>query len=152
MAFNWFVNAQIPQRPVLAAGEVAPVNLKLRDDLRTRLGWGHIFCLQPLSESERCAVLRCAADARGGRLCDEVMDFMLTRFSRDLGYRTQRARTDGWICFANPACHHHPAYQIHVGEPIVNLKGPGSVQVTPADPPTQPLLCGNWPCLTWTTR
>lgn len=39
MAFNWFVNAQTLQRPVLAAGEFAPVVLKLRDDLRTRLGW-----------------------------------------------------------------------------------------------------------------
>lgn len=85
MAFNWFVNAQTLQRPVLAAGEVAPINLKLRDDLRTRMGWGHIFCLHPLSESERRAVLRQAADARGVLLSDEVMDFMLTRFSRDLG-------------------------------------------------------------------
>jgi len=84
-AFNWFVNAQTHQRPVLAAGELAPVDLKLRDDLRTRLGWGHIFNLHPLSEPERRAVLRQAADARGVFLGDEVMDFMLTRFSRDLG-------------------------------------------------------------------
>jgi DnaA family protein len=85
VAFNWFVNAQSLQRPVLAAGEMAPVELKLRDDLRTRLGWGHIFGLQLLSEAERRAVLRQAADARGVFLGDEVMDFMLTRFSRDLG-------------------------------------------------------------------
>ena len=85
MAFNWFVNAQTLQRPVLAAGEFAPVVLKLRDDLRTRLGWGHVFSLQPLSEPELRAVLRQAADARGVFLSDEVMDFMLTRFSRDLG-------------------------------------------------------------------
>lgn len=39
MAFNWFVNAQALQRGVLAAGELAPVQLKLREDLRTRLGW-----------------------------------------------------------------------------------------------------------------
>ena len=83
-AFNWFVNAQALQRPVLAAGEFAPVELQLRDDVRTRLGWGHIFHLQPLSEAERRAVLRQAADARGVFLSDEVMDFMLTRFSRDL--------------------------------------------------------------------
>ena len=38
-----------------------------------------------LSEPERRAVLRQAADARGVFLGDEVMDFMLTRFSRDLG-------------------------------------------------------------------
>jgi DnaA family protein len=86
VAFNWFVNAQTLQRPVMAAGEWAPVDLKLRDDLRTRLGWGHIYGLQLLSEAERRAVLRQAADARGVFLGDEVMDFMLTRFSRDLGH------------------------------------------------------------------
>lgn len=84
-AFNWFVNAQTHPRPVLAAGDTAPVDLKLRDDLRSRLGWGHIFHLQVLSEPERRAVLRQAADARGVFLGDDVMDFMLTRFSRDLG-------------------------------------------------------------------
>ncbi len=84
-AFNWFVNAQTHQRPVLAAGEFPPADLKLRDDLRTRLGWGHIYALQLLTEPERRGVLRQAADARGVFLSDEVMDFMLTRFTRDLG-------------------------------------------------------------------
>lgn len=85
VAFNWFVNAQTHQRGVLAAGALPPADLKLRDDLRTRLGWGHVFGLQLLSETERRAVLRQAADERGVFLGDEVMDFMLTRFSRDLG-------------------------------------------------------------------
>ena len=84
-AFNWFVNAQTLQRGVLAAGSLPPADLKLREDLRTRLGWGHVFHLQVLSEPERRAVLRQAADARGVFLGDEVMDYMLTRFSRDLG-------------------------------------------------------------------
>lgn len=84
-AFNWFVHAQTLQLAVLAAGSLPPADLKLRDDLRTRLGWGHVFALQALSEPERRAVLRQAADARGIFLSDEVMDFMLTRFSRDLG-------------------------------------------------------------------
>jgi len=84
-AFNWFVHAQGLQRGVLAAGALPPADLKLRDDLRSRLGWGHVFQLHVLSEPERRAVLRQAADARGVFLGDEVMDFMLTRFSRDLG-------------------------------------------------------------------
>jgi DnaA family protein len=84
-AFNWFVNAQTHQRGVLAAGNLPPADLQLRDDLRTRLGWGHVFQIKSLSEPERRAVLRQAADARGVFLGDEVMDFMLTRFSRDLG-------------------------------------------------------------------
>ena len=88
-AFNWFVNATAPsdgqQRWVLAAGLLPPAELKLREDLRTRLGWGHIYHLQVLSESERRAVLRQQADERGIFLSDDVMDFMLNRFSRDLG-------------------------------------------------------------------
>jgi DnaA family protein len=84
-AFNWFVNAQALQRGVLAAGALAPAGLQLREDLRTRLGWGHVFQLQLLTEPQRRSVLRQAADARGVFLSDEVMDFMLTRFSRDLG-------------------------------------------------------------------
>lgn len=88
-AFNWFVNALSAAdgkpRWVLAAGNVPPADLSLREDLRTRLGWGHLFGLQALTEAERRAVLRQEADARGVFLGDEVMDFMLTRFSRDLG-------------------------------------------------------------------
>jgi DnaA-homolog protein len=84
-AFNWFINAQTEQRWVLAAGTLPPADLQLRDDLRTRLGWGHVYALQVLTEQERRAVLRQEADARGVFLGDEVMDFMLTRFSRDLG-------------------------------------------------------------------
>ncbi len=84
-AFNWFVHAQSGHQWVLAAGAVAPAALPLREDLRTRLGWGHVYALQVLSEEQRRAVLRQAADERGIFLSDEVMDFMLTRFSRDLG-------------------------------------------------------------------
>lgn len=87
-AFNWFVNAlnSADGRPrwVLAAGLVPPADLALREDLRTRLGWGHVFALQALTEAERRAVLRREADARGVFLGDDAMDFMLTRFSRDL--------------------------------------------------------------------
>ena len=88
-AFNWFVNAlgtgDGQPRWVLAAGNVPPADLPLREDLRTRLGWGHVFALQALTDAERRAVLRREAGARGLSLGDEVMDFMLTRFSRDLG-------------------------------------------------------------------
>ncbi len=87
-AFNWFVNALNSSdgqpRWVLAAGNLPPADLALREDLRTRLGWGHVFELHALTEPERRAVLRREADARGVFLSDEAMDFMLTRFSRDL--------------------------------------------------------------------
>jgi DnaA-homolog protein len=87
-AFNWFVNALTPKsgqpRWVLAAGALPPADLKLRDDLRSRLGWGHVYALQVLSDPERRSVLRQEAESRGLFLSDEVMSYMLTRFSRDL--------------------------------------------------------------------
>ena len=61
-----------------------PVDLPLREDLRTRLGWGPVFALQPLGEEQTRAVLRREADRRGIFLSDEVMDHLLTRFARDL--------------------------------------------------------------------
>jgi len=88
-AFNWFVNAlSAPDghpRWVLAAGAAPPADLTLREDLRTRLGWGHVFALHALTEPERRAVLRQEADTRGVFLSDEAMDFILSRFARDLG-------------------------------------------------------------------
>ena len=100
-AFNWFVNALTPRsgvpRWVLAAGALPPADLKLREDLRTRLGWGHVFQLQALTDAERRAVLRQQADSRGVFLGDEVMDFILTRFSRDLASLVQLLdRLDGY--------------------------------------------------------
>ena len=85
MAFKWFVNAQTCRCWVLGAGDAPPADLALREDLRTRLGGGHVFALQPLREDERRSVLRREAQARGLVLSDEVVDFMLRRFSRDLG-------------------------------------------------------------------
>ena len=88
-AFNWFVNGIAPPsgspRWILAAGDAPPADLTLRDDLRSRLGLGHVFQLHLLAEPERRAVLRQEADARGVFLSDDVMDYMLKRFSRDLG-------------------------------------------------------------------
>jgi DnaA family protein len=83
-AFALFVEATTLGLGVAAAGRVPPVDLPLREDLRTRLGWGHVFALQPLAEPEARAVLRREADRRGVFLSDEVMDYLLTRFDRDL--------------------------------------------------------------------
>ena len=83
-AFGWFIHAQSQQRAVLAAGLQPPADLQLRDDLRSRLAWGHVFQLHALAESERRAVLLQGAAARGLVLSDEVMNYLLSRFSRDL--------------------------------------------------------------------
>jgi DnaA family protein len=83
-AFALFVEAASQGVQVAAAGRLPPVDLPLRDDLRTRLGWGHVFALQPLSEGQTRAALRREADRRGIFLSDEVMDHLLRRFARDM--------------------------------------------------------------------
>ena len=83
-AFALFVDATTRAIPVAAAGRVPPVDLPLRDDLRTRLGWGHVLAIQPLSEAESRAALRREADRRGLFLADDVIDYLLTRFTRDM--------------------------------------------------------------------
>jgi DnaA family protein len=84
-AFALFVQAGDAGVQWAAAGRLPPVDLPLRDDLRTRLAWGHVFALQPASESETRAALRREADRRGIFLADEVMNYLLTRSGRDLG-------------------------------------------------------------------
>ena len=69
---------------VLAAGAAAPAALPLREDLRTRLAWGLVYQLQPLSDAEKALHLRAEAERRGLKLGDDVVGFLLTRFPRDL--------------------------------------------------------------------
>jgi len=83
-AFALFVEAATHGLAIVASGSAPPVDLELREDLRTRLGWGPTFALQPLSEPEVRAALRREADHRGIMLADEVIDYLLTRFARDL--------------------------------------------------------------------
>ena len=83
-AFALFEDAAAEGVAFAAAGRLPPVDLPLRDELRTRLGWGHVFALSGLSEAETRAALRREADRRAMFLGDEVMGHLLTHFPRDL--------------------------------------------------------------------
>lgn len=83
-AFALFVEAATEGLPWAAAGRWPPVDLPLREDLRTRLAWGHVFALEPLPEAQARAALRREADRRGVFLSDEVIDYLFSRFTRDL--------------------------------------------------------------------
>jgi DnaA family protein len=70
--------------PVLAAGSAPPAGLRLRDDLRTRLAWGLVYQLKPLTDADKAAHLRAEAARRGLRLSEEVLGYLLARLPRDL--------------------------------------------------------------------
>jgi DnaA family protein len=85
-AFAVFVDAALHGVQVAAAGRLPPVDLPVRDDLRTRLAWGHVFALAPLSDDEARAALRRAGDRRGLLLPDEVLDHLLRHCPRDMAH------------------------------------------------------------------
>lgn len=69
---------------IFMAGSAAPANLELREDLRTRLGWGLIFQTQLLGDDEKIQALEQAAKDRGLVLSPEVVPWLLNRFYRDM--------------------------------------------------------------------
>ena len=83
-AFSVFVEATTRGVPLVAAGRVPPVDLAVREDLRTRFGWGPVFALQALDEAGTRSVLLREAGHMGLKLTPDVMDYLLTRFARDL--------------------------------------------------------------------
>jgi DnaA family protein len=82
--FNAINAARDGTAPVLAAGRSAPAGLTLREDLRTRLAWGLVYQLKPLSDADKGRHLRAEAARRGLRLPEEVVGYLLTRLPRDL--------------------------------------------------------------------
>jgi DnaA-homolog protein len=83
--FNLFnaVRAQ-PGAALVAAGPAAPLQLEVREDLRTRLGWGLVFQLAPLADEDKIGVLRQAARERGLVLANDVPAYLLNHFRRDM--------------------------------------------------------------------
>lgn len=71
---------------LLVSGQTAPTHLNLRDDLRTRLGWGLIYQLHALNDVEKTQTLHQHAAARGFDLPTEVTQYLISHGQRDLPY------------------------------------------------------------------
>lgn len=82
--FNTYNRLRESGGTLMAAGEAAPMQMGLRDDLATRLSWGLVYQLHPLTDEEKAQALKTHAAARGMRLPDEVVDYCLRHLRRDL--------------------------------------------------------------------
>jgi DnaA family protein len=69
---------------LLVSGTQAPAFLTLRDDLRTRLGWGLVYQVHALNDTEKAQALLQHALARGFVLPNEVTTYLLRHGRRDL--------------------------------------------------------------------
>jgi DnaA family protein len=83
--FNLFNEVRAhPSAALVATGNAAPLGLEVREDLRTRLGWGLVFHLAALTDEGKAAVLKHAARERGIALADDVPAYLLSQFRRDM--------------------------------------------------------------------
>ena len=82
--FTLFNRLQATGGQLVAAAAEPPGRLPLRDDLRTRLGWGLVYELLPLSDAEKPAALARYAAERGFPLSDDVIAYLLAHGRRDM--------------------------------------------------------------------
>ena len=69
---------------LLVSGPTAPAQLKLREDLVTRLGWGLVYQMHELTDEEKALAMKSHAASRGFNLPQEVGDYLLRHGQRDL--------------------------------------------------------------------
>lgn len=82
--FDTFNHIKAEGGILVTAGDHAPMQMGLRDDLATRLAWGLVYQLHPLSDAEKADALRAHAKDRGINLPDEVIAYCLKYLRRDL--------------------------------------------------------------------
>lgn len=69
---------------LITAGMHAPTQMRLRNDLATRLAWGLVYQLQPLTDDEKAQALKKHAQERGMNLPNDVVSYCLRYLRRDL--------------------------------------------------------------------
>ncbi|KAB2921587.1 MAG: DnaA regulatory inactivator Hda [Dechloromonas sp.] len=69
---------------LLTAAPQPPAHLALREDLRTRLGSGLIYRLQPLTDTDKAAAIATQARARALKLSPEIINYLLRHAARDM--------------------------------------------------------------------
>ena len=83
-AFALFNEIRAQGAFMVSTGATAPAGLTVREDLRTRMGWGLIYQIHGLSDQEKIAALTLAAQARGLTLSPAVLPYLLSHFRRDM--------------------------------------------------------------------
>jgi DnaA family protein len=84
--FNLYNQSRETGLPCIVASSTAPfAQCPVREDLRTRLAWGLVFGLSPLSDQAIIDAVQQHALTRGLTVAADVIPYVLNRFSRDMG-------------------------------------------------------------------
>jgi DnaA family protein len=82
--FRIFNTARLIGLGLLLAGHEPPAKLKLREDLRTRIGQTLIYEVKTLNDEQKAAALRRHALERGLKVDDSLVRYLLAHGRRDL--------------------------------------------------------------------
>jgi len=84
--FDLYNRARAEGSALLFAADATPAALGIvLPDLRSRLGACTHYALKPLDDAQRREVLKSQAAARGIQLDEPVLDWLFSRYARDLG-------------------------------------------------------------------
>ncbi|GAB2904991.1 DnaA regulatory inactivator Hda [Uliginosibacterium flavum] len=81
--FRALIQAREAQGSLILAGSAPPQQLKLREDVRTRIGQALIFEIQPLNDDAKGMLLIEHAGARGMLLDADIVEYLLRHGRRD---------------------------------------------------------------------
>ena len=72
-------------KSILLAANTSPESSSIKlADLRSRLGWGPVFHLHELNDQDKIKALQIRADQSGLEMADNVANYLLTHYPRDL--------------------------------------------------------------------
>lgn len=74
---------------LVAAGNHPPMILNVREDLRTRFGWGLIYQVHELTDEDKIDALERSAQARGITISPGVLPYLITHYRRDMSSLTE---------------------------------------------------------------
>jgi DnaA family protein len=83
-AFNLYNEVREHGALMVTSGAVPPAFLPVREDLRTRMGWGLIYQVHELSDEEKIAALSLSAATRGLIVSPGVLPYLMSHFRRDM--------------------------------------------------------------------
>ena len=85
-AFNIFNDCKENSKKLFITGANSPNNMGLRSDLASRLSWGLVYQIKPLTDNEKKLALLSHSKQKGMSCNENVIEYCMRHLQRDLHY------------------------------------------------------------------
>jgi DnaA family protein len=82
--FNKINDVRADNKKLIITGNLSPNELNIREDLKSRIHWGLVLRLVPLTDEEKKLVIYDQSIERGLKIDKKVIDFCLAHLKRDM--------------------------------------------------------------------